>query len=221
MDSDLNPMAPPPHIDLRLTREVASEYLSHPYVFRHEVLAMLFGMIPYPGEQPGSRACMDAGDNAVVRRILAEEKAGRLVYPLRIDEFSAVVIPWRNELVDELVSAFELRFPDIWGVADAKRPAARKNSKAQALEEVMRAMNQAIALTEAAGMTCHPDLPGTKEPFRKYVRQHSGRARQLGNDALDGYFTQSGYRWRQSGGHRAATDAKICAHLGVSRIAPP
>ena len=220
MDNDWNPISPPPPIDLRLTREVASEYLSHHHVFRHEVLDMLFGMIPYPGEQAGSAACLDPGDNAVVRRILAEEKAGRLAFPLRIDEFSAVVIPWRNELTEELVSAFELRLPDVWGVTDVQRPAARKNSAVQVLAEVKRAMTQVIDLIETAGMTCQPDLPGTKEPYRKYVRQHSKRARQLGDDALDKYFKQCGYRWRQTGGHRDATDGAVSVCLGICRVDP-
>lgn len=69
-----------PAVDLRLTKWDAYEYLSRSCLLKHEVVALLHGMIPHPTETADDYSCMEPDDSVVLRRFLADEKAGRRAY---------------------------------------------------------------------------------------------------------------------------------------------
>lgn len=208
-----------PPVNLRLTASAAIEHLSRFCLLEHEAIALLFGMIPHSTETADDFSCMEPGDNAVVRRLLADKKAGKLTFPMRMEEFIAYVTPWRHELSDELACALDMHDGKV---DDGSTIKERKASATAALAEVKRTMSEAISTLEAVGVKCHPTLPGTKVHYCEYIRSHSARLKGLADTSLHDYFKQCGFRWKQGGGPRQVIEQKIrCALLVPANETPP
>lgn len=214
-----------PPVDMHLTRETAYAYLQHSCLLEHELIALLFGMIPHPTETADEFSCMEPDDNMVVRRLLADKRAGKLTFPMRVDEAIEYLTPWRSELPDELASAIDeyvqARAVTTGGAVSDENSLERKNSSASAVAETRRVMSQGIHLLEAAGLSCSPALPGSKQHYCEYLRRHSDRLSSLADETLHDYLKQCGYGWERSGGSRHKTDESIRNILRVPAVEAP
>lgn len=211
-----------PPRDLRLTVHDADLWLSRP-LLKHELIALIQGMVP---AEDGDTSFLDPKYWPVVQRLIADEEAGIVRYPMLPDETSAWLRPWYAELCDALQSGLERRTfgsgldgesGDLPAKAPSQAPRQRKNSSADAVREVKKCMEEAIRLLRDAGLDAQPEsLPGTKAPYHEYLKKHSGRLRDLSDETLDDYRSKCGYACKQTGGkNREEVDSKIRLILGL------
>jgi hypothetical protein len=209
--------------DRRLTVHDADLWLSRP-LLKPELIALIQGMVP---AEDGDTSFLDPKDCPVVQRLLADEAAGIVRYPMLPDETSNWLRPWYAELCDALQGALDRRTNgsgldgetgDLPANAPSQADRERKNSRAYAVLEVKRCMEVAIGLLRAAGMNAQPEsLPGTRAPYHEYLRKHSDRLRDLGDETLDDYRSECGYACKKTGGkNRETMDSEHRRILGLT-----
>jgi len=208
--------------DLRLSVHDADLWLSRP-LLKHELIAVIQGVVP---AEDGDTSFLDPKDCPVVQRLLADEAAGIVRYPILPDETSNWLRPWYAELCDALQAGLDGRTfgsgldgesGDLPAKAPPQAPRQRKNSSADAVREVKKCMEEALNLLHATGMEVSPDsLPGSKAPYHEYLRKNSDRLRDLSDETLDDYRSECGYACKKTGGkNRAKTDSEIRRILGL------
>ena len=208
--------------DLRLTVHDADLWLSRP-LLKHELIAVIQGVVP---AEDGDTSFLDPKDCPVVQRLLADEAAGIVRYPILPDETSNWLRPWYAELCDALQAGLDGRTfgsgldgesGDLPAKAPPQAPRQRKNSSAAAVREIKKCMEEAIVLLHAAGMEVQPgSLPGSKAPYHEYLRKNSERLRDLSDETLDDYRSKRGYACKKTGGkNRNMVDNEIRLVLGL------
>ncbi len=210
--------------DMRLTEDCARMFLSKSCLLKHEVMALLQGVAPDPSFNGAQYAYLDPdlGEEPVAQRFLSDEKVGTVAYPIRIEELVERLLPWSSELPEVVQIALESRRPESAASRDLEKASSRKNSAAFAIIEVDRCMNAIVALLRAVGRA--PDgkegMPGTKRPYNEYLRKHSIRLAELGDESISDYLSHCGYRWRQSGGGGATIDTELRQLFGLRQVKP-
>lgn len=207
-----------PPADLTLRVDDVELYLSKSCLLKYEVIALLHGMRPSQTGADGSS--LDANDNVVVQRLLADEKTGKVAYPMLSEEFVIFATEWRQELPEVLGEALRSHFEaltDVDGhviaIAPSSQGSERKNASETTQTEIAELMTLAVSTLESAGLECHPNLPGTKLPYCAYLREQSRRLSRLTDSTLHDYLKRCRYRWKQSGGSRIKTDEEILRQL--------
>lgn len=195
-----------------LTESVAHEYLKRGVLSLSEVMALLSGLHPQTSKRGRSSSFIDpkGQDVPAAERMLDDIDSGRVGCPMTSREFVTWCLDWQGLLPDALAPAL------VEGSTqhDQQR---RKNSADLSLAEVVRLMAQARDLLVATNQNREDGkLPGSKAPYCDYLRAHSMRLRNLGDNRLAEYLKQAGCYWSQSGGGREEINAQIRRALGLS-----
>ena len=201
-----------------LTADVACEYLRKELLGQSEVMALLSGLNPITAGVYGCESYLDpqGQDIPAAGRMLNDINTGRVGMPMTTREFVTWCQEWQIHIPDPLCDALVL-------IGDAKpdeqvEQQSRKNSAADALKEVKRCMEQAYASITAVNLDrTDGKIPGTKAAYLDYLRDHSGRLHDLGDDRLEELLKQAGYKWSQSGKGRAELDVQIRKALGLTQ----
>lgn len=199
-------------IDRTLTVENASLWLSRPAHQKSQVITLLQGMIPVDDEM----GWLDPADHWVVQRVLADEAAGHLCFPLSRGELIVLLRSYYEELELPLQIALDkLELAKTTSI-DGKS-SLRKNSSHEAHAEFDRVMRMAVNALSEKGMAIQVDkMPGTKKPFIEYAQKNSKRLKTMTSGNIDKrYLPNSPYRWSQSGGRRDEIDQNIRRILGL------
>lgn len=202
-----------------LTADVACEYLRKELLGQSEVMALLSGLNPITAGVYGCYSYLDpqGQDIPAAERMLNDINTGRVGMPMTTREFVTWCQEWQIHIPDPLRDALVLiggAKPDENGVKQRQR----NNSTSFALEEVKRCMNKARDLIKAVGLAREDgNLPGRKAPYIDYLREHSGRLRDLSIERLKDLLKMTDCSWSQSGTRRAELDAEIRKALGLTQ----
>ncbi len=206
-----------------LTTDVACECLHKGFLSQAEVMALLSGLNPITAGVYGCYSYLDpqGQDMPAAERMLNDIKSGRVGIPMTNRELIESCKEWEAYLPDPLREALKqtdgARNDDDNVEQQINKP-LRTDSAEIALAEVHRCMDQATGLIKAAGLArADGKLPGTKPPYFDYLRAHSGRLRDLGDDRLAEYLKMAGNKWSQSGTGRGKADIQLRAALGLSQ----
>lgn len=204
-----------------LTAEQAISWLSRPALQKAHLIALLQGMTPVDGEM----GWLDPADNWVVQRVIKDEIAGVLRFPLARAEGISLLRSYYYELELPLQVGLDSVEQDCPSptrggakvVGATAKSKIRKNSAVAALAELDLYLKEAVEKLKDAGMEFHCNaMPGTKSPFIQYAQQQSKRLQTITPESIDKrYLQKTVYRWPQTGGSRDQMNHRIRCALGL------